>query len=159
MAALVAAASCAAALADTKLSLPSGYRQWFHVNTQVIDKESPLFATLGGIHNVYLSPRAVAMLRSGQPYPDGTIFVDDIHEFAIVNGSYVEGERKVLAIMVRNAKKYATTGGWGFQAWSGGDAKKPIVTDAAKECFGCHTQKIGIPRPDDHQYVFSTYVP
>jgi hypothetical protein len=33
---------------------PSGYRQWFHVNTMIIDKGSPLFAVLGGMHNVYV---------------------------------------------------------------------------------------------------------
>jgi hypothetical protein len=31
---------------------PSGYRQWFHVNTMIVDKGSPLFADLGGMHNV-----------------------------------------------------------------------------------------------------------
>jgi hypothetical protein len=28
---------------------PSGYRQWFHVNTMIVDKGSPLFADLGGM--------------------------------------------------------------------------------------------------------------
>ena len=34
--------------------------------------------------------------------------------------------------MVKNAKRYASTGGWGFQAWGGGDPKKPLVTDATR---------------------------
>ena len=99
------------------------------------------------------------MLKSGRPYPRGTIFADDIHEFTVNDGAYVEGERKVLAVMVRDAEKYAATGGWGFQAWLEGDPKKPVVTDAAKQCFGCHTQKLAIPRPEEHRYVFSTYMP
>ena len=149
----------AAAIADTPLSPPKGYRTWFHVNTMVIDTQSPLFPALGGMNNVYLSPGGVAMLKNGRPYPDGTTFVDDIHEFAVKDGTYVEGERKVLAVMVRNARKYAATGGWGFQAWAAGDAKKPLVTDPVKQCFGCHTQQIAIPRPAEHQYIFSTYIP
>jgi hypothetical protein len=55
--------------------------------------------------------------------------------------------------MVKDAKKYAATGGWGFQAWAGGDPAKPLVTDPAKQCFACHTQK------KDQQFVFSTYLP
>ncbi|MBV8747504.1 MAG: cytochrome P460 family protein [Xanthobacteraceae bacterium] len=49
--------------------------------------------------------------------------------------------------------KYASTGGWGFQVFLGGDPQKPVVTDAVTECFACHT-----PRKD-HDYVYSTYIP
>lgn len=158
-AALAAAAFGVTALADTPLSPPKHFRQWFHVNSQVVTKDSVLFDDFGGVHNVYLSPGGVPMLKNGKPYPDGTIFVDDIRRFTIQDGTYVPGERKVLAIMVRNTRKYAATGGWGFQAWDEGDAKKPLVTDPAKQCFGCHTQKVAIPRPGWHEYVFSTYIP
>jgi Cytochrome P460 len=157
--ALAAIGLGSAAIADTSITPPKGYRMWFHVNTLVVDKQSPLFEAFGGINNVYLSPGGVAMLKNGRPYPDGTTFVDDIHEFTVKDGSYFEGERKVLAVMVRNTKKYAATGGWGFQAWAAGDPKKPLVTDPVKQCFGCHTQKIAIPRLAEHQYVFSTYIP
>jgi hypothetical protein len=158
-AALAAAGFGVTALADTPLSPPRHFRHWFHVNSQVVTKDSVLFEDFGGVHNVYLSPGGVPMLKNGKPYPDGTIFVDDIRSFTIQDGTYVPGERKVLAVMVRNARKYAATGGWGFQAWDGGDAKKPLVTDPAKQCFGCHTQKVAIPRPGWHEYVFSTYMP
>ncbi len=143
----------ATALADGPRSPPKGYRMWFHVNTAIVDKSSPVFSTIGGLHNVYLSPGSVAMLENDKPYPDGTKFVDDVHEFTVTDGTYAEGGRKALAVMVRGAKKYAATGGWGFQAWAGGDPKKPIVTDAAKQCFACHQSQ------KDHQFVFSTYIP
>jgi hypothetical protein len=159
-AALLGAASFdAATAANGELSPPRGYRQWFHVNSQVVDKDSPLFDVFGGMHNIYLSPGGVPALRDGKAYPDGTVFVDDVHAFTIDKGAYVEGERKLLAVMVRNAKKYAKTGGWGFQAWVSGDAKRPAVSDPVKQCFGCHTQVLSIPRPEEHQYVFSTYIP
>jgi hypothetical protein len=158
-AAVAAAAWGAAATADTPLAPPKNFRQWFHVNSEVVTKDSVLFEDFGGIHNVYLSPGGVRMLKNGKPYPDGTVFVDDIRAFTIQDGTYVPGDHKVLAVMVRNAKKYAATGGWGFQAWAGGNPEKPLVTDAAKQCFGCHTQKVAIPRPGWHEYVFSTYLP
>src|SRR5262249_22993225 len=65
-------------------------------------------------------------------YPDGTIFADDVRDFSVVDGAYLQGARKAIPVMVKDSKKYASTGGWGFQAWAGGDPAKPLVTDAVK---------------------------
>src|SRR5262249_49362073 len=151
--ALVAVVSFAAEPADDIKPPPASYRHWFHVNTMIIDKASPLFADLGGMHNVYINSVGEVALKKGGPYPDKTMFVTDLHEFTISDGSYVEGARKGLAVMVKDSKKYASTGGWGFQLWEGGDPKKPQVTDAAKQCFACHQPK------KDQDYVYSTYIP
>jgi hypothetical protein len=149
---LLAAATFPAEPADD-LKPPSGYRQWFHVNTMIVDKASPLFKDLGGMHNVYLNAAGLDALKKDKPYPNKSMFLTDLHEFTVTDGSYVEGTRKALAVMVKDSKKYASTGGWGFQLWEGGDPKKPVVTDAAKQCFECHQ-----PRKD-HDYVYSTYIP
>jgi Cytochrome P460 len=156
MTALAAAAilgAGTAALADTKLPPPKGYRQWFHVNTAIVTKDSPVFGDIGGMHNVYVNASGLKALKSGGLYPDKSVFVSDVHDFTITDGVYSEGGRKGVAIMIKDAGKYAATGGWGFQFWIGGDPAKPVVTDAAKQCFGCHTQQ------KDHQFVFSTYLP
>jgi Cytochrome P460 len=123
------------------LKLPVGYRHWFHVNTMVVDKASPLFAVLGGMHNVHVNSTGEPVLKQGAPYPNGTMFVIDLHDFAVVDGSYVEGPLKGVALMEKDSKKYTSTGGWGFQFWAGGDPKKAVVTDATKQCFGCHQPK------------------
>ena len=149
---LLAVASFPAEPADD-IKPPTGYRHWFHVNTMIVDKASPLFESLGGMHNVYVNSAGEAALKKGGPYPDRAMFVTDLHDFSISDGSYVEGARKALAVMVKDSKKYPSTGGWGFQLWEGGDPKKPAVTDAAKQCFECHQ-----PRKD-HDYVYSTYIP
>jgi hypothetical protein len=128
----VLAITSAAAQSTDDIKPPSGYRNWFHVNTMVVDKASPLFGALGGMHSVHVNEMGEAALKKGEPYPDGTIFVTDLHEFTLSDGAYVMGPRKGLAVMVKNASKYASTGGWGFQFFAGGDATKPIVTDAAK---------------------------
>jgi hypothetical protein len=44
---LLAVASFPAEPADD-IKPPTGYRHWFHVNTMIVDKGSPLFADLGG---------------------------------------------------------------------------------------------------------------
>jgi len=152
-AALLVAVTPFAAQSADDIKLPTGYHKWFHVNTMVVDKASPLFDALGGMHNVYINSTGEAALKKGAPYPDNTTFVSDVHEFTISDGTYVEGARKVLAIMVKEKKKYASTGGWAFQAWAGGDPKKPLVTDPAKQCFECHQPK------GDQDYVYSTYIP
>jgi len=134
------------------ITLPSGYRNWFHVNTMIVDKASPLFESLGGMHNVHVNSVGEDTLKKGGSYPDGTIFLTDLHDFSVSDGSYVMGPRKGVAVMVKDAKKYATTGGWGFQLFAGGDPKKPIVTDATKQCFECHAPQ------KKQDYVYSTYI-
>jgi hypothetical protein len=142
-----------AAQSNTDLKPPVGYRQWFHVNTMIVDKASPVFDVLGGMHNVHVNPVGEGALKKGGPYPDRTVFLTDLHDFSVIDGSYVEGALKALAVMVKDSKKYSSTGGWGFQFWAAGDPKKPMVTDATKQCFECH-------QPQKAQdYVYSTYIP
>lgn len=132
---------------------PTGYRNWFHVNTMIVDKSSPLFEVLGGMHNVHVNPVGEAALKKGGPYSDGTIFLTDLHDFTNSDGTISEGKLKGLAVMVKDAKKYAATGGWGFQFFVDGDPKKLAVTDVVKQCFACH-------EPQKAQdYVYSTYIP
>jgi hypothetical protein len=135
------------------LKLPSSFRNWYHVNTMVIDKDSPLFEAMGGMHNVYANSIGETALKKSERYPDKTVLLVDLHEFTVSDGSYLEGPRKATAIMLKDRKKYASTGGWGFQAWAGGDPAKPLVTDPTKQCFECHQPK------KDQDYVYSTYIP
>jgi hypothetical protein len=149
---LIALCPFAAESADD-LKPPVGYRNWFHVNTMIVDKGSPLFEALGGMHNIHVNSAGEAALKKGGPYPNKTVFLTDLREFTISDGAYVEGPLKGLAVMVKDSKKYASTGGWGFQFWGGGDPKKPLVTDPTKQCFECHQPK------KDQDYVYSTYIP
>jgi hypothetical protein len=149
---LLVVASLTAESADD-IKPPADYRHWFHVNTMIVDKTSPLFETLGGLHNVYINSAGEDALKKPGRYPDESIFVDDVHEFTMSDGSYLEAARKGVAVMAKDSKKYASTGGWGFQFFAGGDPNKPVVTDAAKQCFECHASR------KDNDYVYSTYIP
>ena len=150
--AVLAISSSGAQPADD-IKPPSGYRNWFHVNTMIVDKASPLFEALGGMHNVHVNSVGEAALKKGGPYPDKTIFLTDLHDFSVSDGSTVMGKLKGVAVMVKDAKKYAATGGWGFQFFADGDPKKKLVTDATKQCFECHTPQKA------QDYVYSTYIP
>ena len=143
-----------AAPAGDGLAIPAGFDHWYLVNSMIVTKDSPLSDAIGGLHHIYINSVGFARLKAGgsAPYPDGTIFVDDVRDFSLVDGSYVQGGRKAIPVMVKNAKRYASTGGWGFQAWAGGDPGKPLVTDSAKACFTCHTPQKA------NDYTFSTYL-
>jgi len=135
------------------LELPASFRNWYQVNTMLIDKGSPLFEAMGGMHNVYINSTGEAALKKGEPYRDKTVLLLDLHEFTISDGSYVAGPRKATAIMPKDKTKYVSKGGWGFQAWAGGDPTKSSVTDPTKQCFECNQPK------KDQDYVYSTYIP
>jgi len=151
-------ASVTAQTAANGVRFPNDFRNWYAVNSMIVTNDSPISGQIGGMHIIYVNAKGFATLKRGGPlpYPDGTMFADDVHDFSVKDGSYVEGSKKAVTVMVKDAKRYGTTGGWGFQVWAGGDSKKPLVPDTAhavKACFTCH-----IPRKD-HDYTFSTYIP
>jgi len=136
----------------------TGFRAWFAVNSMIVTKDSPITAQIGGMHIIYVNPTGLPTLKKGGPfpYPDGTVFADDVHDFSVKDGSYVEGSKKAVTVMIKDAKKYAMNGGWGFQVWAGGDPSKPLVPTAVAAttaCFACHTPQ------QAQDYVFSTYIP
>ena len=137
---------------------PKRFRDWFVVNSMIVTKDSPISGQIGGLHIIYVNAKGFPTLKNGGPlpYPDGTVFADDVHDFSLKDGSYVEGKKKAVPVMVKDAKKYATTGGWGFQVWDAGDPSKPLLPDighASQACFTCH-----IPQKSN-DYTFSTYIP
>jgi hypothetical protein len=153
LASLVLAASCGATLAtaqqDTsQIPFPEGYRSWFHHHTTVnLSGHEPEGNV--GIQHVYADPAAVEGLKTGK-FADGATFVVDRFQYSEVeNKSLAQGDRKVVAVMVRDAQRYPETGGWGFQAFKGGDPNQRVVKDGGKACFTCH-----IPHADNN-YLFT----
>jgi hypothetical protein len=148
----------AAVSADDRVPFPNGLRDWFFVNSMTANADSPVFGHVAGVHHIYVNAKGLPILKKGGPfpYPDGTIFADDVHEFSVKNGASIEGAKKFVTVMVKDAKKYETTGGWGFQVWAAGDPSKPQVPDAAhsvEACFVCHTPQKA------QDYTFSTFIP
>src|SRR5271169_2292176 len=144
--------------ADDGVPFPDGFRDWFFVNSLTATADSPLFGHVAGLHHIYVNAKGLPTLKAGGrfPYPDGTIFADDVHEFSVKDGASLEGAEKFVTVMVKDAKKYAITGGWGFQVWAAGDPTKPQVPDIAhsvEACFVCHTPQ------KSQDYTFSIYIP
>jgi hypothetical protein len=153
-AALVAVVGTVFAKTDDGPKLPTDFQRGYLANSMLVTKEPNNTGLITGVHLIYVNSVGVDRLKRGgsAPYPDGTMFVDDVREFSVDDGAYHQGARKFLTVMVKDSKKYASTGGWGFQAWPGGDATKPIVDDAQTKCFSCHVPE----KPND--YVFSTFL-
>jgi hypothetical protein len=117
---------------------PEGYRTWKHVKSMVILEGHALFDPFGGIHHIYANSRALRGLESGR-YSDGSVLVFDLLEAVADTAAYVEGPRKFIGVMHKNAKRYAETGGWGFEAFAGDSKTGRLPTNNGKDCHLCHT--------------------
>ena len=61
------------------------------------------------------------------------------------------GRPTTVQIMVKDSKKYASTGGWGFGRFMDG---KPVDEAQHKTCFACHAANV-----KGHDLVFTRYAP
>lgn len=120
------------------IAFPEGYRDWRVIAVSHRTDNNTLRIILG-------NDAAIAAARAGDtnPWPDGAILgkmvmKDATHEAwqaATVPGEFVHAE-----FMVKDAARFADTGGWGYARWLGRE-QTPYGRDAsfAQECFGCHT--------------------
>jgi hypothetical protein len=152
-AAAVAVTTLAIAATPAEVPYPANYREWTHVKSMVIEPGHALHATFGGIHHLYANGQAMQGYRSGR-FPDGAVIVFDLLEAQAADHTVTEGKRKVVGVMHHDAKKYAATGGWGFEGFVGDSrTQRAVGANAATACFACHQAR----KPDD--YVFSSYRP
>lgn len=139
------------AAGDRGIAYPQGYRHWTHVKSMLIEPGHPLYASFGGLHNLYANDRALQGYRSGH-FPDGAEIAFDLQAADSADHAVTGGERKFVGVMVRDGKRYAETGGWGFEAFKGDSHDQRMVGDkAATACFSCHASQKA------HDYVFSSY--
>lgn len=142
-----------AADAPTPVAYPTGYRDWRHVKSMVIEPGHALADSFGGIHHLYANEKALDGYQKGT-FPDGSIIVFDLLEAVSADKTVAEGPRKLVGVMVKDGARYAATGGWGFEGFSGNSQTERLVGDkAATACFGCHQAQ------KSKDYVFSTARP
>ena len=131
-----------------EIAYPDGFREWNHVKTMLILPEHPLAKTDQGIHHIYANDSALEGLKNGY-YKKGAVFVYDLLEYNEKNHAIVEGNRKLVGVMIKNSDLYSDTGGWGFEGFLENSRSKRLVTDEGKSCFSCHKPL------KDNDYVFS----
>jgi cytochrome P460 len=125
-----------------RITIPPGYRDWRLIS--VAHEEG----NLNDIRAILGNDVAIKAYREAKlPFPDGTII-------ARLAWSYVPSEENnrvfgraqsfvpgsapdwYLQLMVKDSKKYAATGGWGFAQFN--KDGKPADEAMHKTCFPCH---------------------
>jgi len=150
--ATIAVASAQAADAPP-VPYPQGYRDWHHVKSMIINPGHGLYDSFGGIHHLYANAKAMQGYKSGK-WPDGAVIVFDLLDTKSADNTVTEGTRKVLGVMHRDARKYAATGGWGYEGFKGDSkSERAVGNNALTACHQCHAAQ------QDSGYVFSKLRP
>jgi Cytochrome P460 len=141
------------------VTIPAGYRDWKLIAVKQLKtpKLNQLRAQLG-------NDIAINAFKEGKlPFPDGAIIVA-LHwtrvlaedDSMVISGpfpgaqSFVAGSPVNMQVMVKDSKKYAASGGWGFGDFQDG---KPADEATIKTCFSCHQPA------KDRDFVFTHYAP
>ena len=136
------------------VTLPPGYRDWKLISVAHEEGDlNDLRALLG-------NDIAVEAYRDGKlPFPDGTIIArlawsyvpsEENNKVFGRAQSFVAGSATNVQFMVKDSKKYAATGGWGFAQFKDG---KPADEALLKTCFPCHEPV------KTRDFVFTHYAP
>jgi hypothetical protein len=140
------------------VKIPAGYRDWqlISVNQLHFDgKGEQLRAQLG-------NDIAIKAFKEGTlPFPDGAMIaaihwtrVESEGNNKVLDGpfpgtrSFVIGSPVNVQFMVKDSKKYAASGGWGFADFKDGKAGDKALHET---CFPCHTSA------KDRDHVFARY--
>ncbi len=92
-------------------------------------------------------------LRDGT-YADGSIIAEEMLELQIgEHGTGGEGRRVLTAVMVKDSRRYADTGGWGYGNFNEGSKVNTLDAKGQQACYQCHISR------KENGYVFSQYVP
>ncbi len=136
-------------------NMPPGYRDWRLIS---VAREE---GSLDDIRAILGNDIAVKACREGTlPFPEGAIIAriawsydasDENNKTFGKAQSFVAGAPKNgVQFMVKDSRKYAETGGWGYAHFTDG---KPANTSLMQSCFPCHH---AIQSRDD---VFTRYAP
>jgi hypothetical protein len=135
-------------------ALPQGYRDWRLIS--VAHEEG----RLNDIRAILGNDVAINAYRLGKlPFPDGAIiarlawkYIPSEENNKAFGGtqSFVAGAPTNVQFMVKDSKKYASTGGWGYVQFNDG---KPVEAALLGGCFACH---VPVQARD---YVFTRYSP
>jgi hypothetical protein len=139
--------------------IPPGYRDWKLIS---VAREE---GQLNDIRAVLGNDKAIKTYREGKlSFPDGAIIAriawsfdasDENNKifgrFDVDSRSFIAGAPKNgVQFMVKDSKKYASTGGWGFAHFNDG---KPADEAVLKTCFPCHAAI------KERDLVFTRYAP
>jgi hypothetical protein len=115
---------------------PDGYRGWTHVKSGLIGPTAKTFETIGGFQHIYANAEAMVGYRT-RVFPEGSVVVFDWLELHDDNGTFTEGPRRQVDVMMKDSARFAGSGGWGFQRFVK-DTKTEAAAPTPAQCFACH---------------------
>jgi hypothetical protein len=131
------------------VTIPEGYRLWELIGPAI---EA---APLNELRVVVGNQTAVEVYRAGAlPFPHGTALVKLAWKQSpstAFEPATVPGSATTVQVMVKDSKRYAATGGWGFGRFIGG---KPADEAQHQTCFACHEALVAA-----HDFVFTRFAP
>jgi hypothetical protein len=130
------------------VKIPVGYRQWELVATSHEAGLEELRGILG--NSIAMKAYRDDML----PFPDGSILAKLAWKYvpsSEFKGAFVPGAATTVQIMIKDSKKYAATGGWGFGRFTNG---QPVDRAQHETCVPCHQANV-----KDHDLVFTRLAP
>jgi hypothetical protein len=136
------------AAAPTGVTIPKGYRNWQVVAPSQRDDKDEIRVILG--NEIAMKAYRAKTL----PFPDGSILAKlawKRAKSAEFDSTFVPGEPQRIEFMVKNAKKYAATGGWGFGRFVN---DKPADEKQHATCWPCHEANV-----KGNDWVFTRYAP
>src|SRR5262245_30195694 len=122
---------------DEMVAYPEGYRTWTHVKSTAIGPAHKSFATNGGFQHIYANAEAITGYRT-RAFPEGSVIVFDWLEMEQAEASFNEGPRRQIDVMLKDAKRFAATGGWGFQRFVRDSKTERAEAPTSQQCFTCH---------------------
>ena len=131
------------------VTIPNGYRRW----ELVAPAEEG--APLNELRAVLANSVAIDAYRDANlPFPDGSILVKLAWTHvgsADFGPASVPGAPTTVQVMVKDQKRYAATGGWGFGRFVDG---RPVDEAQHRTCFACHQALV-----KGHDFVFTRFAP
>jgi hypothetical protein len=150
------------------VKIPDGYRDWRLISVKRLTGKQ-LTGTGGALKQLRAelgNDLAIKAYRDGTlPFPDGSIIAalhwneesSDADNQALAAGfpglgleSTFAGSAVNAQFMVKDSKKYAASGGWGFADFTKGTPGNEALH---AKCFPCHAPA------KDRDYVFTRYAP
>jgi hypothetical protein len=136
---------------DGSLLLPKNWHNWVFVGAPLTPN-----ALNGGearfpeFHNVYMEPGSYAIYKRTGEFPEGTIFFKELQ--LTLPGEFPDGSRTEPSgrgyfggpfngadVGVKDTKRYAASGGWGYYSFNHHEPKAPsAMLKPKEECAACH---------------------
>lgn len=147
---ILAGAFYALADAGAAVPFPVDYRNWAVTRSIVVGPESKAFAANGGFHHYYANAPAIEGFRTGK-FTDGSIIVDERLQTESHEGSTLGGKRISVAVMMKDGRRYAETGGWGFDVFPEDSRTMGATAQVKAACYACHSKQ------KERDFVFSEF--